>query len=96
MIVAIVRFALPAPVSLDEAQRMFESSAPVFDFVGVELDDAIRADLDAMGAQNTMDAVKKITGRQDDATVELTEEELNYIVNFPRYIEIKEKYNLKH
>ncbi|MCB1536445.1 MAG: YdhR family protein [Rhodoblastus sp.] len=30
MIVAIVRFALPAPVSLEEAARMFESSAPKY------------------------------------------------------------------
>jgi hypothetical protein len=64
--------------------------------VGVELDDAIRAELDTMEAQNTIDAVKKITGTQDDATVELTEEELNYIVTSPKYIEIKEKFNLTY
>ncbi len=70
--------------------------ARVFDFVGAELDDAIRAELDAMEAQNTMDAVRKITGNQDDATVELTDEEMDFIVKSPRYIEIKEKYKLKY
>lgn len=30
MIVAIVRFALPAPVTLEEAARMFETSAPKY------------------------------------------------------------------
>lgn len=68
--------------------------APVFDFVGVELDDAVRAELDAMGAQNTMDAVKKMTGNQNDATVELTAEETRYISDLPKYVEIREKYKL--
>ena len=30
MITAIVQFALPKPVSLEEAQRMFESTAPKY------------------------------------------------------------------
>ncbi len=30
MITAIVQFALPAPVSLQEATRMFESTAPKY------------------------------------------------------------------
>ncbi len=30
MITAIVQFALPQPVSLEEAQRMFESTAPKY------------------------------------------------------------------
>ena len=68
----------------------------VFAFVGADLDDTIRAEIDTMGAQNTMDAVKKITGNQNDPTVELTDQELDHILTSPRYVEIKEKYRLQY
>jgi sulfotransferase family protein len=66
----------------------------IFRFIGVELTNEVRLELDGMSARNTMDVVKRET-KQDGPIVELTDEEMDVILNSPEYDEISKKYDLE-
>lgn len=68
--------------------------APVFAFAGVELTPEVRSAIDAMGAQNTMEAVKSSTGQAEGAPVELTEKEVLLIERNEQYRRIRAEYAL--
>jgi hypothetical protein len=95
-----MRAAFPERVCvsvIDHLQPGMKNSAffaRIFDFVGIELTDAVRDALDAMEAQNTMGAVKRAT-KQDEQTVELSTEELRLIIASPDYEEIRRRYELE-
>lgn len=65
----------------------------IFQFAGVELDDQTRAEIDTLGAQNTMEAVKKQKG-VESATVELTADEIALIDASRTYARIRRQYDL--
>lgn len=72
------------------ASEFFE---PMFEFVGVDVTDEVRLQIDAMSPQNTMDAVRRHTGQQDEV-LDLTDEEVEYISSLPEYVEVRDRYRL--
>jgi len=64
----------------------------MFNFLGLRVDDELLRGLDAMQPQNTLDAVRRVTGQIGEAVVELTAEEQHSIDRSAAYKSIRERY----